>query len=367
MAGNPNNWWSTMVNAGSDVDPPPPPPPQSPPSHHHESPHFYGPSVSLADEAPTATLHFPRPFNQLIMDGLGGNENEKFGMGHFQYKNNVVQENWENHQIGMNKPSSSSSSAPANPDADDDVIKEDDPFPRIGQFYNRDHRLSVIPEHDDHHRHYFPSEPPVLSSPPHHHHDHRRQTRSHYDEPPGKNKTDDDSASRHSYESNSTSTGSGGATNKKARVHNHNHHSSTQPSLKVRKEKLGDRITALHQLVSPFGKTDTASVLSEVIGYVTFLHSQIQALSAPYFGNAARRSMANIIHQQSPESGGDVNKDLRSKGLCLVPLSCTDQHVISVGGGGGGGGGCTTFDGGVIFNNGGPAADYWPPLGGGGF
>lgn len=344
-----------MVNAGSNMDPPPPLPPQSPPSHHHENPHFYGPSVSLADESPTATLHFPRPFNPLIMDGLGGNENEKFGMSHFQYKNKVVQENWEDHQIGMNKP-------------DDDVVnkEDDDPFPRIGQFYGHDHRLSVILEHDDHHRHFLQSEPPVLSSsPPHHHHPGRLQTGSRCDEPPGKNKTDDDSASRHSYESNSTSTGSGGASNKKAKVHNHNHHhhSSTQPSLKVRKEKLGDRITALHQLVSPFGKTDTASVLSEVIGYVTFLHSQIQALSAPYFGNAARRSMGHIIRQQSAESGGDVNKDLRSKGLCLVPLSCTDQHV-SVGGGEGG---CTTFDGGVIFNNGGPAADYWPPLGGGGF
>ncbi|KAE8718803.1 hypothetical protein F3Y22_tig00109987pilonHSYRG00041 [Hibiscus syriacus] len=40
--------------------------------------------------------------------------------------------------------------------------------------------------------------------------------------------------------------------------------------LKVRKEKLGCRITTLHQLVSPFGKTDTASVLLEAIGYIRF-------------------------------------------------------------------------------------------------
>ncbi|PNX62362.1 transcription factor bHLH68-like protein, partial [Trifolium pratense] len=46
----------------------------------------------------------------------------------------------------------------------------------------------------------------------------------------------------------------------------------------VRKEKLGDRITALHQLVSPFGRTDTASVLSEAIGYIKFLHGQIELL-----------------------------------------------------------------------------------------
>ncbi|KAH6781622.1 Prolyl oligopeptidase family protein [Perilla frutescens var. frutescens] len=44
----------------------------------------------------------------------------------------------------------------------------------------------------------------------------------------------------------------------------------------LRKEKLGDRIKALHQLVSPFGKTDTASFLLEAIGYIRFLHGQIE-------------------------------------------------------------------------------------------
>jgi hypothetical protein len=32
---------------------------------------------------------------------------------------------------------------------------------------------------------------------------------------------------------------------------------SPMPTFKVRKEKLGDRITALQQLVSPFGKVST--------------------------------------------------------------------------------------------------------------
>ncbi|KAH1144926.1 hypothetical protein GLYMA_15G011100v4 [Glycine max] len=49
-----------------------------------------------------------------------------------------------------------------------------------------------------------------------------------------------------------------------------------------RKEKLGERIAALQQLVSPFGKTDTTSVLHEAIGYIRFLHDQVPVLCSPY-------------------------------------------------------------------------------------
>ncbi|KAL5729145.1 hypothetical protein ACHQM5_002135 [Ranunculus cassubicifolius] len=167
----------------------------------------------------------------------------------------------------------------------------------------------------------------------------------------------------HSSECNS-STASGGAF-KKARIQP----SSTTTTFKVRKEKLGDRITALHQLVSPFGKTDTASVLLEAIGYIRFLQNQIEALSTPYLGNGS----ANMRQQQQsvqgekncifPEDPGQLlndnclkrkgapdqvsenepRKDLKSRGLCLVPVSCTLQ---------------------VGSDNG---ADYWAPTLGGGF
>ncbi|XP_009594898.1 transcription factor bHLH123-like [Nicotiana tabacum] len=97
---------------------------------------------------------------------------------------------------------------------------------------------------------------------------------------------------------------------------------SPLPAFKVRKEKMGDRITALQQLVSPFGKTDTASVLSEAIEYIKFLHDQIGALSAPYMKSGS----SAMQHQQSNNKSEDAegrNQDLRSRGLCLVPVSST--------------------------------------------
>ncbi|KAJ8763374.1 hypothetical protein K2173_002257 [Erythroxylum novogranatense] len=76
----------------------------------------------------------------------------------------------------------------------------------------------------------------------------------------------------------------------------------------VRREKLGDRITALQQLVSPFGKTDTASVLHEAMGYIRFRQDQVQVLCSPHL-------LTPALNGGGEESG----KDLRSRGLCLVP------------------------------------------------
>ncbi|KFK39385.1 hypothetical protein AALP_AA3G238100 [Arabis alpina] len=97
---------------------------------------------------------------------------------------------------------------------------------------------------------------------------------------------------------------------------------SPSPAFKVRKEKMGDRIAALQQLVSPFGKTDAASVLSEAIEYIKFLHQQVSALSNPYM-----KSGASLQHQQSDHTKdlevSSEEPDLRSRGLCLVPVSST--------------------------------------------
>ncbi|RWW00921.1 hypothetical protein GW17_00036075 [Ensete ventricosum] len=90
--------------------------------------------------------------------------------------------------------------------------------------------------------------------------------------------------------------------------------------------KVGDKITALQQLVSPFGKADTASVLHEAALSIKFLHEQIEMLTAPYFGI------------RSPEEGdeglAESNAELQSRGLCLIPVFATvellDQEAYGV-------------------------------------
>ncbi|PPS05418.1 hypothetical protein GOBAR_AA15241 [Gossypium barbadense] len=95
------------------------------------------------------------------------------------------------------------------------------------------------------------------------------------------------------------------------------------PAFKVRKEKMGDRISALQQLVSPFGKTDTASVLSEVIEYIKFLHEQINVLSTPYKKTGATTQQQQQQNCEKSKDFEGFKHDLRSRGLCLVPVSST--------------------------------------------
>ncbi|CDO99682.1 unnamed protein product [Coffea canephora] len=96
---------------------------------------------------------------------------------------------------------------------------------------------------------------------------------------------------------------------------------SPLPTFKVRKEKLGDRITALQQLVSPFGKTDTASVLHEAIDYIKFLHDQVNVLSTPYLKNGSPIQRQQASDKVKDQEGS--KEDLKSRGLCLVPISST--------------------------------------------
>ncbi|XP_061360961.1 transcription factor bHLH112-like [Gastrolobium bilobum] len=93
------------------------------------------------------------------------------------------------------------------------------------------------------------------------------------------------------------------------------------PPLKVRKENLGDRIQTLQRLVAPFGKTSTVSVLTEAIGYTHVLHEQIQTLSIPYMKFAQSKSSRIVQLDSKKVDSREFKPDLRSRGLCLVPLS----------------------------------------------
>ncbi|XP_047976229.1 transcription factor bHLH153 [Salvia hispanica] len=82
-------------------------------------------------------------------------------------------------------------------------------------------------------------------------------------------------------------------------------------SSKEKKEKFSERISALQQLVSPYGKTDTASVLLEAMEYIRFLHEQVKVLSAPY------------LYSTPTQLQGEEGSSLSAKGLCVVPVSFT--------------------------------------------
>ena len=93
-------------------------------------------------------------------------------------------------------------------------------------------------------------------------------------------------------------------------------------SPREKKDKVGERVAALQQLVSPFGKTDTASVLQEASGYIKFLHQQLEVLSSPYM----RPPPAPGAEPEDPE-----HYSLRNRGLCLVPVEQTLQLTQSNG------------------------------------
>ncbi|RAL37186.1 hypothetical protein DM860_004108 [Cuscuta australis] len=327
------NWWSMIHTMRPPI-----------PYHHHNPPHLSPPPFL----APLPT-HFPSPpppaawtdhsqdhlhesWSQLILGGLVGEEEKCAGM-----MMNKQMESWEAGQHLAPPPRSSREAGFQVLD-----IKHDTPTTTTSGY------VVVYGGQQRHGNSEFPAKSCLTSL--------------------SSNMLDfsNKSDARHSPQDHSSecvstaATTGGGPATKKPRIQPS---SSTQSTFKVRKEKLGDRITALHQLVSPFGKTDTASVLLEAIGYIRFLQSQIEALSMPYLGrnnnglgnnmrhphqslvqaernclfpedpgqllndNCMKRKGTSGHHhqQQSKDSHEEAKKDLRSKGLCLVPISCTLQ------------------------------------------
>ncbi|KAM5579097.1 transcription factor bHLH68 [Rosa sericea] len=340
MAGNPN-WWSTH-----------------PPSSIFPSQYVLGSSNSLPQLNSFPDQHNlqpPQSWSQLLLGGLSGEDQDNFGsLNHFPPKR---LENWEDHQQQILIPQSYPR---VNPVVDSNIIKQEVNSQNNSNLCGGDGGEEFQAPYNNRPSWSAAQINMPVSSP-----------RSCITSLSSNNILDfsynqKNQHADHSSECNSPPTG---GMCKKARVQP----SSSQPPLKVRKEKLGDRITALHQIVSPFGKTDTASVLLEAIGYIRFLQSQIEALSSPYLGNASKNMRNNPHSVQGerncvfPEDPGQLlndncslkrkgapnqdshqdykAKDLRSKGLCLVPVSCT-QNVggdINIG------------------------ADYWAPAYGSGF
>ncbi|CAL9216902.1 unnamed protein product [Arabidopsis halleri] len=99
--------------------------------------------------------------------------------------------------------------------------------------------------------------------------------------------------------------------------------STLSPEKELPKAKLRDKITTLQQIVSPFGKTDTASVLQEAITYINFYQEQVKLLSTPYMKNSSIKDPWGGWDREDHNKRGPKHLDLRSRGLCLVPISCT--------------------------------------------
>ncbi|KAI7748027.1 hypothetical protein M8C21_028531 [Ambrosia artemisiifolia] len=72
------------------------------------------------------------------------------------------------------------------------------------------------------------------------------------------------------------------------------HKAGLSISAKERKANFGDKIAALQKLVSPYGKTDTASVLHEAMEYINFLHDQVKVLSAPYLLQSKPTALSQV-------------------------------------------------------------------------
>ncbi|KAL8172390.1 hypothetical protein V2J09_024194 [Rumex salicifolius] len=165
---------------------------------------------------------------------------------------------------------------------------------------------------------FFPVDPPLTVPSFHDKHHHKNNMMAVKSTSTGAGRKSNLGSDRTSTTATASTASTGGGTAKRSR----NEASSAMPPFKVRKEKMGDRITALQQLVSPFGKTDTASVLSESIEYIKFLHEQVNVLSTPYLKSGASLQLQQQNHNMLKDPKAS-KKDLRSRGLCLVPVSST--------------------------------------------
>ncbi|KAG2568039.1 hypothetical protein PVAP13_7NG286672, partial [Panicum virgatum] len=107
---------------------------------------------------------------------------------------------------------------------------------------------------------------------------------------------------------------------------------ASPPKAQAPKVKLGEKITALQQIVSPFGKTDTSSVLFETIKYIKFLHEQLRLFSEPYMTKSAHKGRVPFGGEEKDEKRVTGHeRGLRGRGLCLVPVSLHPAGLLDAG------------------------------------
>ncbi|XP_020268330.1 transcription factor bHLH110-like [Asparagus officinalis] len=70
----------------------------------------------------------------------------------------------------------------------------------------------------------------------------------------------------------------------------------------------------------------------EAIGYIKFLQDQVETLSVPYMRSSNNKKSRTSQGAEASKEKDEAKPDLRSRGLCLVPLSCT-SYVTNENGG----------------------------------
>ncbi|BAT16144.1 Os12g0180800 [Oryza sativa Japonica Group] len=83
------------------------------------------------------------------------------------------------------------------------------------------------------------------------------------------------------------------------------------------KVNLGEKIMALQQIMSPFGKTDTASVLLETITYIKFLHGTDAGAESTAFLDGGSIEEAPCISARLPswERSGGMDTSVKKGGV----------------------------------------------------